>query len=364
MDIKFIVTTRLEVLQQLKNDGYYLVGIDGTVPNGADLYNELYDHHKSNGTEIQLDEIDDRNLRGEIKERLAKVEKLAFVTTMVDADAQVATFYFLTRLNEIDVADSFNFLRAISYDCDHLAVPVHYQERYGKKAAQVVAALKEVSNDLVQKLGLSPNRKEWSIEDKELFSSKAFELGVLVVIPSLLNGTWDYESIAQSYWQTVEKNIAMLLTEGRISAINGVAIFDGKGLGGTYIDPRCWYRGLSSLGLDCCTGIALTQREIFVEGIRQGYSYTIGKIPLSKFDGDFTDGLFSALTKAEKSVRPDADVWGGRCNVGGSGWNTPSNLIVEEIVEIVNNWLDEKASQKMEDAESLWESKQNTSYFI
>lgn len=363
MELRFCVTTRLEVLQALKAEGFYLVGIDGTVPNSRDMYDELYDHHRPNGAEIQMDEIDDRNLRGEIKERLAKVEKLAFVTTMVDADAQVATFYFLTRLNEIDVADSFNFLRAISYDCDHLAVPVHYQERYGKKAAQVVAALKEVSNDLVQKLGLSPNRREWSIEDKELFSSKAFELGVLVVIPSLLNGTWDYESIAKTYWQTLEKNTLRLLDEGRISCQNGVAMFQGCGIN-TYIDPRCWYRALASLGLNTFTGIALTQREVIIENVFKGYSYTIGKIPLSSFDGDFTDGLFQELTGAEKIANPDCDGWGGRCTVGGSGWNTPSNLSPDQIVEIINHWLDEKASQKMEDLESEWEAKQNTSYFL
>jgi len=363
-DIKFCVTTRIEVLQQLKNDGYYLVGIDGTVPKGAELYNELYDHHRPNGAEIQMDEIDDRNLRGEIKERLAKVQKLAFITTMVDADAQVAAFYFLTRLNELDVADSFNFLRAISYDCDHLAVPVHYQERYGKNASMVVAALKEVSNDLVQKLGLSTNRREWSIEDKELFSSKAFELGVLVVIPSLLNGTWDYESISQNYWEQVEKNTLMLVNEGRISCINGVAIFDGKGLGGTYIDPRCWYRALDSLKLDTYTGIALTQREVIVENEFKGYSYTIGKIPLSGFDGDFTDGLFQELTETERVTNPDCDGWGGRATVGGSGWNTPSDLFPVHITNIIHSWICEKESQLMEDAESAWEAKQGKSYFI
>jgi hypothetical protein len=364
MDTKFCVTTRIEVLQQLKNERYYLVGIDGTVPNGADLYDELYDHHRPNGAEIQMDEIDDRNLRGEIKKRLAKVEKLAFITTMVDADAQVATFYFLTRLNEIDVADSFNFLRAISYDCDHLAVPVHYQERYGKKASMVVAALKEESNKYVSDLGLSSNRREWSVEDKEKFGSYALEKGVTELIPALLNGTWNYESIAQSYWQTVEKNTLMLVSEGRISVINGVAVFDGKGLGGTYIDPRCWYRGLASLGLDCYTGIALTQREIFGENEFKGFSYTIGKIPLSKFDGDFTDGLFQELTEAEKITNPDCDGWGGRATVGGSGWNTPSDLFPVHITNIIHSWVCEKESQLMEDAESEWESKQNTSYFL
>lgn len=364
MEIKFCVTTRKEVLENLKSEGYYLVGIDGTVPNGAELYDELYDHHRPNGAEIQMDEIDDHNLRGGIKKRLAKVEKLAFITTMVDADAQVATFYFLTRLNGIDVTDSFNFLRAISYDCDHLAVPLHYQERYEKKASMVVAALKEVSNDLIQKLGLSSNRREWSIEDKELFASKAFELGVMVIIPSLLNGIWDYESLAKSYWEQVEKNTEMLISEGRISEYMGVAIFDSKSLGGTYIDPRCWYRALDVLGLDCYTGIALTQREVIVENQFQGYSYTIGKIPLSKFDGDFTQGLFSSLTEEERKINPNCDGWGGRATVGGSGFNSPSNLSPDQIITIIWQWLEEVSSRKEEDAESKWESIINNSYFL
>jgi hypothetical protein len=287
-----------------------------------------------------MDEIDDRNLRGEIQKRLATVEKVAFITTMVDADAQVAAFYFLNRLNEIDVADSFNFLRAISYDCDHLAVPVHYQERYAKNASMVVAALKEVSNDLVQKLGLSPNRREWSIEDKELFSSKAFELGVLVVIPSLLNGTWDYESISQNYWEQVEKNKQSILSDGRISEYKGCLIFDASGLEG-YIDPRCWILASKELMDTPEECITLTQREVYVNNEFKGISYTLGNFPLHEKVKylDYTQKVYKALTKEEKKTKLEVDGWGGRATVGGSGWNTHSSLHPQQIIDTVLNNL-------------------------
>lgn len=334
MDIKFIVTTRIECLKTLKEEGYYLVGIDGTVPNSRDMYDELYDHHRKGGGEVQMDEIGDIS-----PYRPAK--KIAMVTTMVDADAIVASYGYLTPIfGDLIIKNSENYklLRAVSFDCDHLAVPKEL-EQYGKDAAMIVAALKEESNSYVAELGLPSNRREWTIEQKELFGSYCFEKGVMELIPALLNGTWNYEKIAQSYWEQVEKNTDMLISEGRISVLNGVAIFDGKGLNGTYIDPRCWYRALDSLNLNTYTGIALTQREVIIENEFKGYSYTIGKIPLSDFNADFTDGLFSSLTEAEKAIRPDADGWGGRSSVGGSGWNTPSNLSPDKIVEIINNWF-------------------------
>lgn len=339
MEIKFVVTTRIEILQSLKAQGYYLVGIDGTVLQSKDIYEELYDHHRLGGSEVQMDEIADIS-----PYRPAK--KIAITTTMVDADAIVASYLYITLiLGNLVVrnSDNYKLLRAISFDCDHLAVPQELSE-YAKDAAMIVAALKEVSNDLVQKLGLPTNRREWSVEDKELFSSKAFELGVAVIIPSLLNGTWDYSSVAKSYWIQVEKNTKMIISEGRISCQNGVAIFDGRGIT-SYIDPRCWYRALYFLKLDTYTGLAVTQREVFVNNVRQGYSYTVRKIPFSNFDGDFNSGLFKALNWAESrktNIHDFKDGWGGRATVGGSGFNTPSNLSVEEIVEVINNWLDKK----------------------
>jgi hypothetical protein len=65
----------------------------------------------------------------------------------------------------------------------------------------------------------------------------------------------------------------------------------------------------------------------------------LGTIPLhpQQKNFDFTRGVFDALTKAERDRAPNADGWGGRATVGGSGWDTPSLLTAPEVIDIVLN---------------------------
>jgi hypothetical protein len=330
---KFQVTTRKEILESLKDQGYYLIGLDGTVPNGELLYDELYDHHKSNGADIQIEELMSLNIRFLRKEGI----KICFVTTQVDADAICAAYYFINRVlkEHFYIGDGEKFLKAISYDCDHLGVP-KWLSSYAEDAAMIVAALKEVSTLLIAEFGLNPDRKAWTIEEKELYASKAFEQGVRL-IELAIKGEWNYKAIAAPYWEKVEANTQMIVENNRIKEYKDCLIFDAKGLGGQYIDPRCWLRAAKQLGIEPKLPVTLTQREVIVENKLKGYSYTLGCVPLHpKLNSlDYTKQTFGILTKAEKKINPDADGWGGRKTVGGSGWNTPSNLLAKEVIDLL-----------------------------
>jgi len=331
MEIKYVVTTRKEVLETLKADRWYIVGIDGTVPDAQSLYDALYDHHRVGGAEIQIYELTSTPLQ----EPAVPSDKLAITTTQVDADAICASYFYLKGKNLS--AKTVDFLCAISYDCDHLVVPPTYKE-YATEAAMVVASLKEESNKLVSELKLPLDRKKWSIEDKEAFGSKAFEQGIQL-IDKICKGEWDYKEKAKPYWERVEANTQMILDQDRIYEYKGAVIFNAQGLGGQYIDPRCWYRALSKKNPEFKGFLALTQREVYQDNLFKGYSYTLAKIPLSDSCVDFTQGLFELLSQEEKKKNPEADNWGGRATVGGSGWNKPSNLTPEEVIDTVNNWL-------------------------
>lgn len=326
--MKFVVTTRKEILETLKTEGYYIIGVDGTVPDAVELYDELYDHHRKHGADIQIDEI-----LGTLKSwTLAR--KNAIITTMVDADAIVAAYYIWSQLYQQEFLDAqLELLKAISYDCDHLNVPSNLSQ-YATEAAMIVAALKESSNDLPNKLGLKSNRKEWSVEDKELYASTAFEQGVKL-IDTLLNSNWDYQKIAQPYWEKLENHVLQIIKEHRISIYRNCLIFDSKGLN-TYVDPRCWIIASSRLGYHPDEAITLTVRDIFQNNEYKGISYTLGTFPLHPHQKkwDYTD-KFKHLTELEKSRNPNSGEWGGRATVGGSPWNNPSMLLPVEIINTI-----------------------------
>lgn len=355
--VKYLVTTRPEVLNHIAvNGGYQVFMIDGTVP-GYEMrpIDHKFDHHKQGGSDIQIDEmprLTEHPLTCILGE--SDFEPL-IVTTQVDADACVAAAWLLLTKkdlfgNEIGIAIAnqrkdqvIRALRAIAYDCDHLTVPPELDE-YADFAAQCVAAMKADSDKLVEELGLPRDRKQWSIEQKEEFASFAFKSGTESLIAAC-KGEREFPGVrgeAAAYWEQVESNVRMILAEDRISIHRNCLIFNAKGLGGKYIDPRCWLKATKILAerndsYNVMRPITLVQREVFVNNEFKGFSYTIGCIPLHPklVALDFTKGAFENLTKAERQLNPKADGWGGRKTVGGSGWNTPSQLAPETVIDIV-----------------------------
>ena len=336
--VNYLVTTRLEVLEKASN-GFQVFMVDGTVPGFAPKnYDYHFDHHRDGGTDIQIDEMPsmedlkiDPNLQGLI------------VTTQVDADACAASCYLqIPNWGWGLVEDCFDKLRAIAYDCDHLGVPQSLA-KYADFAAQCVAAMKSDSNSLVEELGLSKDRKTWTIEEKEKYASLAFQRGTEALIAAC-KGERKFPGElgeAKEYWEKVEENTALLLDENRVTFYRNTLLIDYKGLQGKYIDPRCALKAYDFLreicGHECEYPITLAQREVYIENEFKGYSYTLGCIPLHPQlkDLDYTKEVFKTLTAAEKEINPNADGWGGRKTVGGSGWNTPSQLKPEEVIDIV-----------------------------
>ena len=133
------------------------------------------------------------------------------------------------------------------------------------------------------------------------------------------------------------KKLIRLLDENRVTFYRDCLLIDYKGLQGKYIDPRCALKAYQFMGHSCQFPVTLAQREVFINNEFKGYSYTLGCIPLhpelAKLD--YTKWAFAALTEAERKINPNADGWGGRKTVGGSGWNTPSQLSPEQVIDIV-----------------------------
>ena len=334
MKMKYLVTTRLEVLENAAS-GCQVYMVDGTVPGwtpGRDDYH--FDHHHQGGADIQIDEMPSY-IEGVIPDISGLI-----VTTQVDADACVAAAYL--QVGDLIKDETLDKLRAIAYDCDHLGVPESLS-KYADFAAQCVAAMKSDSNSLVEELGLPKDRKQWTIEQKEQYASLAFERGTEAIIAAC-NGERKFPGEcgeAKEYWEKVEEYTQLLLDENRVTFYRDTLLIDYKGLQGKYIDPRCALKAYQWLcdnyGHECQTPITLAQREVFVDNEFKGYSYTIGCIPLHpKLAGlDYTKGTFEKLTEAEREINPNADGWGGRKTVGGSGWNTPSRLTPQQITDIV-----------------------------
>lgn len=322
----FLVTTSLEELCE-KRQKLKVLMVDGTVPGFQPSDSDYhFDHHKVGGSDVQIQEIPDgiTDLSGHI-----------VVTTRVDADACVAAAYCLliSEHPELLTDEIKGILLAISYDCDHLGVPDNLK-RYADLAAKVVAAMKLKSKKLQQDWGLPKSRKEWDAGMVSRFNSQCFKEGVRRIIKGVLGGFWlEDEAEADEYFQILEMQISRVKEEGRISSVDDFLVFDQRGVD-EYIDPRVWLKASNTGGK---RPVTLTQR------VRDGgYSYTIGVIPLHE-DINLLDHckhkLYAALTAAERAIDPAWDKngngWGGRATVGGSSWNSASNLTSKQIIEVV-----------------------------
>lgn len=358
--VKYLVTTRLEVLEKTAC-GNQVFMVDGTVPGWTPRQcDHHFDHHRQGGADIQIDEMP--RLKASYLEEYSLDEyemvdggwEALIATTQVDADACVAAVWL--QLSSDDFKDTehsedlvIDKLRAIAYDCDHLGVPEELSQ-YADFAAQCVAAMEADSDKLVEELALPRDRKTWTIEQKEEYASLAFQRGTESLIAAC-RGERKFpgeRGEAAEYWEKVEKNTQMLLDENRVTFYRDTLLINYKGLQGTYVDPRCALKAYQFLydnyGCECQIPVTLAQREVFIDNELKGFSYTIGCIPSHRglAELDYTKGAFEALTEAERTINPSADGWGGRKTVGGSGWNTPSQLEPKEVIDIVLDVLNKE----------------------
>jgi hypothetical protein len=333
----YLVTTKADRLPK----DYQIVMVDGTVPDWNAKPGDLHwDHHRPDGADVQMDEIPMPETQPLLEEHSTN-QLPCFVTTMVDADACCAAAW-VQLPREILSPETIAKFKAIAWDCDHLTVPEELKQ-YAAFAAKAVVALKNASEGIAADLGLPHERKEWADEHWEAYSSEAFRRGTEWLIDAA-KGDRPYpgeSGEADDYWQQIEADAQMLLDENRIRFITTnrgeVAVCDQTSTSHA-IDPRSFYHAIPKLRSSSNTHLrpeAITIRDHRAGGMQ----YTLGSIPLhpEQHDLDFTNGIFDRLTQAEQAKDPESGTWGGRRTVGGSPWNTPSNLTIEEIVGLLDD---------------------------
>lgn len=317
---KYIVTTYLERVPQ----DMPVFMIDGTVPGWEPREQDYhFDHHKPGGTDIQIDGV------GLTMWDLQKVKELDgnyyLVTTQLDADACCTAAYIQTY--PYISWEALQKLRAISYDCDHLGVPLEL-EQYANFAAQAVAGMKEYGKILIDLLALPKDRNVWSQDQKEEFYNCSFEHSTQWLIDAVKEKRkYPGESgEAKVYWEQLQTRVGLLLSQNRIRFYRGCPIFDLRGVDG-YTDPRACLRAMSKSPIKPETKVTITYS---LRG--KGYKYTIAD---TNPTGDLTQGTFGTLTKLDKALNPDFDSWSGRKTVGGSSWNGYSLLEPWQVIDTI-----------------------------
>lgn len=334
--MRYLVTTKTE---HLPTD-HQIIMVDGTVPDWVAKPGDLHwDHHRPNGTDVQIDEIPVPQVQSLVEEQ-STAQPPCFVTTMVDADACCAAAW-VQLPREVLSSQTIAKFKAIAWDCDHLTVPDGLQS-YAAFAAKAVVALKASSEGIAADLGLPHERKEWTDEHWEAYSSEAFRRGTEWLIAAA-KGERPFPGEcgeADDYWQQIEMDAQMLIEQNRIrfvaTAQGDIAVCDQTSTSHS-IDPRSFYHAIPRLRGS--SAAALRPEAITVRDHRAGGTqYTLGSIPLHPKQAslDYTRGTFERLTQAEQTKNPASGAWGGRRTVGGSAWNTPSELTVEEIVAHLN----------------------------
>ncbi|HEY9695893.1 MAG TPA: hypothetical protein V6D10_01285 [Trichocoleus sp.] len=332
----YLATTKADRLPA----DHQIIMVDGTVPDWEAKSGDLHwDHHRPGGADVQMDEIPTPQQKSLVEERSTE-QPPCFVTTMVDADACCAAAW-VQLPREVLTPETIAKFQTIAWDCDHLMVPDPLKQ-YAEFAAKAVVALKASSEGIAADLGLPHERKDWADEHWEAYSSEAFRRGTEWLIAAA-KGDRPYpgeSGEADDYWQQIEADTQMLIDENRIRFISteqgDIAVCDQTSTSHA-IDPRSFYHAIPRLhdsSTDSLRPEAITIRDHRAGGTQ----YTLGSIPLhpEQHTLDFTQGTFDRLTQAEQAKNPESGAWGGRRTVGGSPWNTPSELAVEEIVALLN----------------------------
>lgn len=332
--INYIVTTNKSDLP----DSHVIVMLDGTVPGWtSDRWYDLHiDHHKPGGAKTQIEEITTEH-KNYFQELLSVDRDISIVTTQLDADACVAAAYI--QLGQINLG-TYRKLQAIAYECDHLGVPNDLRD-LADFAFKVVATFKvdEYRNQIPIEMRLDPkNSKNWTAEQKLAVANESFKRSTQWLIDAAESKRpYPGESgEADQYAEKLKQDAQMLVAENRVFMSDKVLMGNGTGLG--YVDPRsfilAWQMKFNNTNpVNEWSKANLTYRDHKNGGIQ----YTIASRKI-----DLTSGIFHRLTGAElyaaygTSPAPNVDGWGGRADVGGSGWNTPSLLDPFDVAYILN----------------------------
>ncbi len=329
----YLVTTELS---RIPID-HQIVMIDGTVPGWTPRPQDLHwDHHRPQGADIQIDEMPVP--RDTLMEDLAGDLPPCIVTPQLDADACCAAAWFQLPRSDLQ-PETVNRLRAIAWDCDHLIVPEDKLSPWAEFAAKAVIALKRTGAAIVTELQLPRDRHSWTPQQWETYFSEGFKRDTEWLIEAAKGQRpWPGErGEADNYWQKIEQDASLLLAQNRIKLFStyrgAVAVGDLRDLG-HYIDPKSFNQAIISLvNLEQLRPETLLVRE----HKNGGTQYTLGCLPTHPQTRqlDYTAGTFERLTQAELTKNPSSEGWGGRRTVGGSGWNTPSQISIEEAISLL-----------------------------
>lgn len=355
MNYNYLVTTNINSIPQDK----CIVMIDGTVPGWIPKPGDLhFDHHRPGGAPVQIEEI---------PASVKVPEDAVFVTTQLDADAQVAAAYLQLDIPKESII--YKKLWAIAHDCDHLGLPVGEEyDAFRDFARNAVAALKQSSDNLLAEMNLPKDKSKWSEEDRENFMSRCFKFGVEWLIAAAKGKCpWPGESgEAKEYFDRQERLRPLVYQCCYI--FHKIAVFDHQefvsrfGFRGAYIDPRLfidWCRErdpqekfLLPATIMVRDGSSLPGSQELLEYNYSSafmYQYTLGSIPLHrKGSPRYSDrGIWKFLADHEITARSARNLplpetsWGGRNEVGGSGWRDPSimesSLIAFHLARILEN---------------------------
>ncbi|NJM66761.1 MAG: hypothetical protein HC851_14415 [Acaryochloris sp. RU_4_1] len=331
--MRYLVTTYAD---RIPTD-HQIMMVDGTVPGWvARPGDQHWDHHRPDGAEIQMDEMPFP--KQTLVEELGNGQPICFVTTLVDADACCAAAW--TQLPAVALTpEKVARLRAIAWDCDHLMVPDALQP-WAAFAAKAVATLKMRGSAIAAQLLYPQDRKQWSPQQWETYTSVIFKQGTEWLVAAVQGECLfpGEQGEADEYWQILAADTQQILQENRMQWVetttHPLAVFDLRKFGHP-VDPRSTLAALEGYDLETIRPETLTIREHRRGGGRQ---YVLGCIPRhpQAHTLNYTAGVFERLTQAERAINTDADSWGGRRTVGGSGWHTPSQLSPQRIAALLD----------------------------
>jgi hypothetical protein len=346
MDFAYLVTTDLHSLPSTP-----IIMVDGTVPGWTPRAQDIHlDHHRPGGADVQIEEIPDG---------LKLAAGATFVTTQIDADACAAVAWLQLAAMELPHAQREAArlrLTCVAYDCDHLGLPAEPRySPYRTFAAAAVAALKESGGVIATALNLPADRRAWTEAERTAHASESFRQGSVHLIEAALgHRPWPGESgEAAAYFERMQAMRQQVYRHCRL--YRGCAVLDQRPLD-DFIDARLLVEWAREQGApECVTltvrdGVRLPNGRLLPPTATPLYSYTLGRVPLhARGSPRYSDlGVWERLAAAESLWRHERGIalpatsWGGRNDVGGSGWRDPALSPPEAILDVVLTVLSER----------------------
>ena len=325
---RFVIAKRAKFLAE-DTQKFFVDGIIRDYP--LQKTDHVWDHHRENGTDCQIQEMPLPNTSGSLLQELQTCPQAEVISPVYDPDAIIAGLHLILERKHLEDPIVQQRMLAVSLACDHIIIPPYRYpqlQKYTLLANKCIGTIYATRENWRQALRLSKFESRWSEEQEVRLESACFARMIQWFADAVRgHSPWpgEFEAISRTHWLRVSKLRQKILAQNLISLQNNVVVFDARELPSR--DPRAAYAAIRRLKLD---------GHLRLLTIWQNYSgskFTFWTNPDHPEWSEFSYHAFISEFNAYTGTSG-----GGRRTWGGSDWDADilEHISVSETIELLN----------------------------